>query len=136
VVDAYVPKDQTVFQDIVWANYDIRIKTEGVTPSLAKEIQDYLTTSPLMMDKKSKSGVRSVDITRLIRSMTCEADGVGSELHMQAKLCVSGADYLNPEYLIAALRDRFGLLKPDDVVSEYRILRTHVYQKDGVTEFK
>ena len=57
-------------------------------------------------------------------------------MRIDAVLCVSGADYLNPEYLIKALRDRFGLLPEGDVVSEYSILRTNVYLKDGVTEFR
>ncbi|MBO5898975.1 MAG: DUF2344 domain-containing protein [Clostridia bacterium] len=132
VLDAYVaPK--TVFADIVWAEYDIRIRAEGLTEALADEMQTYLTTSPLMMDKKSKSGIRQVDITTLTRSL--RATVVDGELRIAAVLCVSGADYLNPEYLIRALRERFGIMPEDDVVSEYSILRTRVYLADGETEF-
>jgi radical SAM-linked protein len=132
VLDAYVaPK--SVFADIVWAEYDIRIRTGGLTQDLVDEMQAYLTTSPLMMDKKSKSGIRQVDITTMIRSLT--ATLVDGELRIAATLCVSGADYLNPEYLIRALRDKFGILPEGDVVSEYTILRTKVYLADGKTEF-
>ena len=133
VLDAYVPTTKSAFADIVWAEYDIRIRTEGLTDALAAEMQSYLTSSPLMMDKKSKSGIRQVDITTMIRSLSATlADG---ELRMAAVLCVSGADYLNPEYLICALREKFGILPEGDVVSEYTILRTKVYLADGVTEF-
>lgn len=133
VLESYVaPK--SVFADIVWAEYDIRIRTEGLTQALADEMQAYLTTSPLMMDKKSKSGIRQVDITALIRSLTASvADG---ELRIAATLCVSGSDYLNPEYLIRALRDKFGILPEGDVASTYSILRTKVYLDDGKTEFQ
>jgi hypothetical protein len=101
---------------------------------LAEQMQAYLTTSPLMMDKKSKSGIRQVDITTLIRSLRAYMEG--GELRIDTTLCVSGANYLNPEYLIVALRDRFGILPEGDVSSEYSILRTHVYLKDGETEFR
>ena len=133
VLDVYeAPK--SAFADIVWARYDIRIRTEGLTQELVNEAQTYLTTSPLMMDKKSKSGIRPVDITTLIRSLDATlADG---ELRLDTVLCVSGADYLNPEYLIRALREKFGILPEGDVVSEYTVLRTKVYLSDGETEFK
>ena len=87
-----------------------------------------------MMDKKSKSGIRQVDITTLIRSLDAYVEA--GELHLDAILCVSGADYLNPEYLITALRERFGILPEGDVIGEYSILRTNVYLADGETEFK
>ena len=133
VLDAYdAPK--SVFADIVWAHYDIRIRTKGLTQSLADQMQAYLTTSPLMMDKKSKSGIRQVDITTLIRSLN--ATVANGELCIAATLCVSGADYLNPEYLIRALREKFGMLPEGDIVSEYSILRTKVYLADGETEFR
>ena len=133
VLDVYTAPERSVFADIIWARYDIRVRTSGLTPSLAEEIKAYLTASPLMMDKKSKSGIRQVDITTLIRSL--EASVEEDELRIGALLCVSGSDYLNPEYLIRALRDRFGLLPQGDVASEYSILRTNVYLQDGITEF-
>lgn len=133
VLDAYVPATKSAFADIVWAEYDIRIRTEGLTDALAAEMQAYLTNSPLMMDKKSKSGIRQVDITTMIRSLC--ATVTDGELRMATVLCVSGADYLNPEYLLRALREKFGILPEGDVVSEYTILRTKVYLEDGETEF-
>ncbi len=134
VLDVYTAPEDSSFSDIVWAEYDIRVREKGLTPALAQEVASYLTTSPLMMDKKSKSGIRQVDITTLIRSLNATVED--GELHINAVLCVSGANYLNPEYLIRALRDRFGLLPEGDVESEYSILRTTVYLEDGQTEFR
>lgn len=134
VLDVYIPAAKSAFSDIVWAAYDIRIRTTGITPALAAEMQTYLTTSPLMMDKKSKSGVRQVDITTLIRSLT--ATVVDGELRLDAVLCVAGSNYLNPEYLIRALREKFGILPENDIVSTYSVLRTEVCLADGVTEFR
>ena len=102
--------------------------------TLAEEVRTHLTTSPLLMDKKSKSGIRQVDITTLIRSLDVRLqDG---QLVLDAVLCVSGSDYLNPEYLIRALREQFGLLPEDDMTKSCTILRTHVYLADGETEFR
>ena len=134
VLEVYTVPEASVFADIIWASYDIRIRTSDLAPALADEIKTYLTTSPLMMDKKSKSGIRQVDITTLIRSLDATVEA--GELIIHAMLCVSGSDYLNPEYLIRALRERFGILPEGDVASEYSILRTHVYLLDGVTEFR
>ena len=134
VLDAYVPEGKSVFADIVWADYDIRIREKDLTQNMADAVASYLTTSPLMMDKKSKSGVRQVDITTLIRSLTATVRE--GELHIAATLCVSGSDYLNPEYLIRALREKFGILNEDDVHAIYSILRTKVYLADGTTEFR
>jgi radical SAM-linked protein len=134
VLDVYTAPEKSIFADIVWAKYDIRIRAQGVDETVAQEMQGYLTTSPLMMDKKSKSGIRQVDITTLIRSLDAYVEA--GELHLDAILCVSGADYLNPEYLITALRERFGILPEGDISGEYSILRTNVYLADGETEFK
>jgi radical SAM-linked protein len=134
VLDVYTAPEKSIFADIVWAKYDIRIRAQGVDETVAQEMQGYLTTSPLMMDKKSKSGIRQVDITTLIRSLNAYVEA--GELHLDAILCVSGADYLNPEYLITALRERFGILPEGDISGEYSILRTNVYLADGETEFK
>jgi radical SAM-linked protein len=134
VLEVYTVPEASVFADIIWAAYDIRIRTAGLTAALADEIKIYLTTSPLMMDKKSKSGIRQVDITTLIRALDATVEA--GEMTIHAMLCVAGSDYLNPEYLIRALRERFGILSEDDMASEYSILRTHVYLSDGVTEFR
>lgn len=134
VLETYTVPEASAFSDIVWAKYDIRIRTQGLTEQLADEVKAYLTTSPLLMDKKSKSGIRQVDITTLIRSLDAVVEQ--GEMRIDTVLCVSGANYLNPEYLIRALRERFGILSEGDVVSEYSILRTHVYLEDGVTEFR
>lgn len=133
VLDVYDVPEKSAFADIIWARYDIRIDAPEATEAFAEEIKSYLTTSPLMMDKKSKSGIRQVDITTLIRSL--DACVEGDELRIDTVLCVSGSDYLNPEYLIRALRERFSFIPEDDVTSEYSILRTNVYLKDGVSEF-
>lgn len=140
VLDVYLPASDSAFQHIVWATYDIRIRTGGLTQALANDMKSYLTTAPVVMEKKSKSGMRQVDITTLIRSLDAWVDETVEseqrELQIATTLCVSGSDYLNPEYLIRALKERFGILPEGDIQSEYRILRTKVLLRDGVTEFR
>ena len=134
VLDAYEAPEGSAFADIIWARYDIRMDVPDATESLAEEVRAYLTTSPLLMDKKSKSGIRQVDITTLIRSLDVRLQE--GQLMLDAVLCVSGSDYLNPDYLIRALRERFGLLPEGDLTKSCTILRTHVYLADGETEFR
>ncbi len=136
VLDAYNVPEKSVFGDIVWARYDIRIRQDGITKELAKQVEKYLTTSPLMMDKKSKSGVRQVDITTLTRSLSASVNEEENELRIDAVLSVAGADYLNPDYLLRALSHAFGLAKPENMSASTRILRTKVYLADGETEFR
>ena len=133
VLEVYEP--ELPFQQIAWATYRIDITCAGITPDLAEEVRRYLTTSPLMWEKKSKSGVKEVDITTMIRSLTASVSVDGS-LRLDALLSVAGAEYLNPEYLVQALKVRFGLLGGDPMEEEYSILRTGVYLADGVTVFR
>ena len=128
VLDAYTAPEKSVFSDIVWARYDIRLDVPGATDDLAEHVRIYLTTSPLMMGKKSKSGVREVDITTLIRSLDVHvADG---QIILGAVLCVSGSDYLNPEYLINAMRDSLNILDKNDLDESYTIMRNRFLLSD------
>lgn len=135
VQEVYEPDADAPFQKIGWASYEITISDPGITPALAGEIERYLTTPPLTWEKKSKSGVRTIEMTALIRSLTVSAEPDGT-LRLRTLLSAAGADYLNPEYLIDALRARFGILGGDPMEVEYRILRTQVYGEDGVTVFR
>ncbi len=134
-LEVYEPPVYAAFSDIVWASYQIELRLPTVSDALAAQMQEYLTTSPLMTEKKSKSGVRLVDMTTLTRSLTACADVQAGAIRIEAVLSVAGADYLNPAYLIRALQERFGILPEDDMISTCRILRTKVYLADGKREF-
>jgi hypothetical protein len=75
----------------------------------------------------------------LIRSIeACYEESAGGErvLCLRGVFNVNGADYLNPEYVIRVLKERFALLSGDACCEEYSILRRRVLTEDGVTEFQ
>jgi radical SAM-linked protein len=137
---AYIPAEKADFSTIAWADYDITIRCAGMDDMLPAQVQQYLTTSPVTVEKKSKSGLREIDIVPLIRSLNVTLDGEDGDalrtLSIRATLSASGADYLNPEYIIRVLKERFSLLVGDVKTEEYSIFRRRVLLQDGVTEFE
>ncbi|MBQ7338199.1 MAG: DUF2344 domain-containing protein [Clostridia bacterium] len=137
ISEAYIPAPGTEFANITWAQYDIRIRCRGLVDALPAAVTAYLTTSPLMIEKRSKSGLREIDMVPLIRSLDAAYEEEGGErvLCIRCLLSACGAEYLNPEYIIRALTDQFGLMQGDPTREEYSILRRAVYLADGVTAF-
>jgi hypothetical protein len=63
----------------------------------------------------------------------CTEDG---KIAITAVLRAGNTENLNPEMLIAAAKERLGILSGDPTQESYSILRTNVYTDDGVTEFR
>ena len=133
VLDAYEPTSK--FADIAWARYEIALNFAGADAEMAQKLQDLFTTSPLLVMKKSKSGEKEVDLTQMIRDCktTCTENG---KIAITAILRAGNTENLNPEMLIAAAKERLGILSGHPTQESYSILRTNVYTDDGVTEFK
>jgi len=131
ILDVYVP--QRKFSEIAYANYTYEVMSSGMTQELADRTKTLLTTSPLLMMKKSKSGEKEVDITTMIQAVS--ADLSGEILRLQATLCAEGANFLNPEMLITALRDHLHILQGDPMKEWYTILRTDILKAD-MTSFR
>ena len=135
VEEVYEPA--TKFADIGWAKYEMNLKFAGANEEKAKELQKLFETSPLNMIKKTKSGEKEIDLIPMIKKIkvTCNPDRP-DQLHISAILAASGSEYLNPEMLISAAKRECGILSGDPAKEEYSILRTHVYQADGISEFR
>ena len=88
------------------------------------------------MKKKTKSGEKEIDIMPLIRSLTVSYDPEKGSIQMEAMLSAAGESYLNPEYLVTAIKERTGFLSADLSKESYRILRTGMYLEDGKTAFR
>ena len=127
VTEAYYP--ETKFTDLAWLAYVVTVNTTGATPELAERCTAALNGDRVEILKKTKSGENIVDIRPLIRT----ADAVISDGKIRIT-CVLSADpssFLNPEYIIKALREKCGILSAADLTSEsYTILRTNAYHKD------
>lgn len=133
VSEVYIPK--TSFMDIAWGAYQINISTKGDAQALASAIHQYFNddTTPIVMMKRSKSGDKEVDIRPMIHDLKASADAFGI-VHIRTNLRAGNTQNLNPEYLIKALRDHFGILPEDgDPATEwYTILRMGFYSEEGV----
>lgn len=128
VLDVYL--QTTKFCEIKYAAYEIKLKCEGLSKSLAEKAEQLFEVSPLIMKKRSKSGEKEIDIIPFIKSISAsysEDDGIMS---MSAILSANDSDYLNPEYLINAMRDRFSLLSGDPTKEWYSITRLRILRED------
>ncbi len=128
ITDAYIPTKD--FSDIAWSSYDIEIKTAGANAELADKAKSLLSTSPLVMLKKSKSGEKEVDIIPMIKSVDAYYHEENKTLKIKCLLSASSTVYLNPEILITALKNNLGIMSGDPTEEWYTIMRTGLYTPD------
>jgi len=128
IVDAYLPASD--FSQIKWASYKICIFTLGASQTLAQEIQSALTTSPLILVKKTKAGEKEIDIVPLISHVQTKYNGESGEIEIETTVSASTNEYLNPEMLISGLKMKLGILSEDIKSEYYTILRTNLFKED------
>ena len=132
ITDVYEPKND--FSSIAYASYDIVIHTADASQEMAENIEGILTTSPLNMIKKGKAGEREIDIIPLIKEVKAEYSEQDGNILLNVLLSASSTQYLNPEMLITALKERTSMLSGDMTEEYYTILRTSL-RKEDLSEF-
>lgn len=133
ITEAYLPQND--FSQIAWASYDIIIKTSNADEELANKAQALLTTSPLVLTKKSKSGEKEVDIVPFIKSLSVEYDENMEKINVKTTVRASSTEYLNPELIVTAMRKYLGILSGDPKEEYYSIMRTAIFKED-LSEFR
>ncbi len=128
ITEAYLPKAD--FSEIAWSSYRIEIHTANASESLAGDVEKLFGQSPLMMTKKTKSGEKEVDIVPLIHELRAEYDSDSGNLCLQAILRTTSGEFLNPELLITAMKQKYGILSRDPLKEYYSILRTCSMKED------
>lgn len=134
ITDAYYAS--TKFSDICWAEYFIEIFTDGAGETLGAEISKLLSEAPLTISKKTKSGMKEIDIIPLIKNADVTFDKEKGTIAIRTVLSASSDSYLNPEQIINVLKDRLGILSGDPMKEEYSITRQRVLLSDGITDFR
>lgn len=132
VIEAYYP--ETKFTDLAWLSYTIIVNTTGASAELAVQCDTVLKADKIEILKKTKSGENIVDIRSLIRS----ADVVlsGEHIRISCVLCANPSSFLNPEYIVKALREQCAILSAEDITSEsYSVMRERAYFAD-MSEFR
>lgn len=126
--DVYFPKND--FSQISWADYEIELCTDGADEEMAARAREIFTSPPLMLVKRTKSGEREVDIIPMINDIKVCFDNQKSTLRINCTLSASSTEYLNPEMLITALKQRLCVLSGDPTKEWYTIMRTELLKSD------
>lgn len=129
ITEIYQP--ETGFADIVSADYSIEIKTDGASSVKADEILRILTTSPLTVTKKTKSGDKEIDIVPKIMKLNVFYSETEGTVKMTVRLPAGNTESLNPDFIIDALRGKSAILVGDPTREWYTIMRTGLYDANG-----
>ena len=74
-----------------------------------------------------------MDIRPLIKGVSAECRG--DIIHIDTVLSADASSFLNPEYVVKALKTECGILSNPDLTKEYySIMRTYAYKAD-MSEF-
>ena len=111
------------FADIAWADYTIEMLTEGAGDELALGVEALFEKAPLNMIKSTKSGDKEIDIIPLIRKLSAYYDNEKGTVVIKTRLSAVSTNFLNPEMLITAMKQKLGVLCGDPSIECYRILR-------------
>ena len=134
VIEAYYTDDKLT--DLKWLSYSIDIKTDGASDELAGKCESALLAEQVLVKKKAKpwEEAPTVDIRPLIKEIS--ADCQGENIHIDALLSADASSFLNPEYVVKALKSECGILSNPDLTKEYySIMRTAAYKGD-MSEFR
>lgn len=119
------------FVDIAWADYRMVLKFEGASEDMAQNITKLLTTAPLMIVKKSKSGEKEVDITSMISNVSAGYDAEREAVELCARLACGQTENLNASVVVGVLQDKLGILTGDPTAEYCNIRREGFYTADG-----
>ncbi len=132
VIEAYYPENPLT--DLKWLSYTVDITTDGADAALAEQCNALFACDSIEVVKKTKKG----DVLTNIRPMIKSADAkyIDGVLRIKTVLSSDSSEYLNPEYLIKALKEKLGILSDPNLLNEcYAVLREHAYRTD-MTDFR
>ena len=118
ILEAYEPV--TAFKEIVTAVYEIKLAVQGDCSLDA--IRTHFD-APVILQKKTKSGIKDADIAPDVHSIEPVQDG--RTLCVTAELSTSSANYLNPIYVVKALESLVSVMETES------ICRIEVMNKSG-----
>ncbi len=129
VTAVYAPT--TKFSEIAYAAYKISICTTGADEELATRIDVCLHEGPLVMTKRTKSGEKEIDIISQIKEARVAFDAETGAVIIRAHLAATTDNFLNPELVVTALKEKCGILSGDPMKEHYTIIRQRMMREDG-----
>ncbi len=135
VLDAYYT--DVKLTELKWLSYRISIVTDGDIAELLERCRAVFLRDSILVEKKApKPGEtpKTVDIKPLMHSASVsERDG---KIIVDAVISADSSSFLNPEYVVKALKTYAGVLSSGDLLRErYSILRISAFKSD-MTDFK
>jgi len=134
VLEAYYT--ETKQTELKWLSYSIDIKTAGADEALAKSCEELLLSPTVTVTKKGKptDAPKEMNIRPLIHSVECSfREG---KIHVDCILSADASAFLNPEYVIKALKKHLGILSDPVLTNEaYSIMRNEAFRED-MTPFR
>lgn len=127
IVEVYTAKSK--FREIKWAHNRIEVVGAELSSDVAENIEQ-LFTKPVVLTKRSKSGDKEVDITKMIRSVKAKVEG--DKLIIDAITGTDSENYLNPEYIMTAVNNAFEIEKGS---AYHTIVRKKLLLSDGQKEY-
>ena len=131
VLDAYYTEVKPT--ELAWLSYRIEMDTVGASPALAEECGRLLASDEIIVEKKSKPGVdpKLFNIKPLIHSSKTAFDAERGRIIIDCILSADASSFLNPEYVVKALRRYVGVLTCPDITKEsWSIMRLEAFKAD------
>lgn len=135
VLDAYYTEDKLT--ELAWLAYRFEITTADLDQALANKCREALSAEKIEIEKKKtkKDEIpKLLDIKPLIKSFKVELNC--GRLIVDAVLSAEPSHFLNPEYVIKALRQYAGILSSGDLLKEYYSIIRYAAYKDDMSEFR
>ena len=130
ITEAYYPESK--FTELKWMSYRITIRPADFSCELVDRVNAALSADVIEVQRKNSEEM--TNIRPLIKSATAAAEG--ESIVINATLSADPSAFLNPEYLVKALRLSCGILTSPDLMSEsYDVMRLNAYF-DDMTEFR
>ncbi len=132
ILDVYEPN--TKFRSVAFAEYRIDFYSSSLFDG-SDELAREAFGKPMIVMRRSKSGESECDIRQFIKSFSVSGlDTAEGKRHMTVDvvLFADPEHYLNPEYVVTALKDVIGY--GDDIApgrDRYDIMRREIYGADG-----
>lgn len=130
VLEVYNP--ETKVKEISFTEYKIDLYSEKIDKS-TKESVEKLFSGECLLDKKTKSGVKEINVCDYIKEISVSVDG--NHLAISTILHSNAEKTLSPEILVEAMRKYLGIMTSDSVSEHYSIMRERMLNAD-LTEFR
>ncbi|MBO5378773.1 MAG: DUF2344 domain-containing protein [Clostridia bacterium] len=130
VLDVYTPEEK--IKEIAFTEYKISLYSDKIGENTQEDVEK-LFTGECLLEKKTKSGVKEINVSDYIKEISAKADG--NELTLIVILHSSAEKTLSPEILVEAMRKYLGIMTSDGIDEHYSIMRERMLKSD-LSEFR